>query len=82
MSKAFKCLNSTSRLTNISAYLKTNQIACFELLITGNVVLEKNTDLIFKKLLNVMKMLKYDDILKLSKGSNKELASLEDFSSG
>ena len=68
--------------TNISAYLKTNQIACFELLKIGNVVLEKNTDLIFKKLLNVMKMLKYDDILKLSKGSNKELTSLEDFSSG
>ena len=68
--------------TNISAYLKINQIACFELLKIGNVVLEKNTDLIFKKLLNVKKMLKYDDILKLSKGSNKELTSLEDFSSG
>ena len=62
--------------------MKTNQIACFELLKIGNVVLEKNTHLIFKKLLNVMKMLKYDDIFKLSKGSNNELTSLEDFSSG
>ena len=53
-----------------------------ELLLTGNIVLEKNTDRIFKKLLDVMKILKYDDILKLSKGSNMELDSLEDFSTG
>ena len=53
-----------------------------ELLITGNIVLEKNTDRIFKNLLDVMKILKYEDILKLSKGSNMELDSLEDFSSG
>lgn len=49
---------------------------------TGNLVLTKNTDIVFKKLLTVMKSLKYDEISKLSKGSNMQLASLKDYSSG
>ena len=49
---------------------------------TGNLALKENTDIIFKKLLKVMKSLKYDYISKLSKGSNMQLASLKDFSSG